>query len=74
MKDETLTADDVRAMLRRACEEAGGKPTLARNLGCTTSYVDMLLSGRRPPSKKILAAFGLRQETSFVVDRDGKHA
>ena len=53
MKSETLTADDVRLRLRRACEAAGGVENWAINSGVTPAYVWMVLSGSRKPGPKI---------------------
>lgn len=59
MAPRLLTDDDVRALLRRACDEAGGMSAVAREIGCTPQFVSSVLKGERGPSGPILERLGL---------------
>lgn len=56
---ETLTADDVRALLRRACELNGGQSKWAHANGISPQFVCDVLVGRRLPGPALSAALGI---------------
>ena len=45
---EMLTADQVREMLRKECEKAGGQSAWARKHILQQSYVNEVVNGKRP--------------------------
>jgi hypothetical protein len=51
--------DRIRKLLRSACEKAGGQSAWAKAHGIARQYPSLVLTGRRPPGPKILAALGL---------------
>ena len=54
-----LTADDVREMLRRECEKAGGQSAWAKSHGVSPQFVCDVLSGYRAPGEAIAKGLGL---------------
>lgn len=54
-----MTADDVRELLRKACEKAGGIRAWARQQKLSAAYVSDVLTERRDPGPSILKAFGI---------------
>ena len=54
-----LNADDVRAMLREACEKAGSQTAWCAEHGFTNPFVCMVLKGRAQPTTRIASALGL---------------
>lgn len=63
MTDATklFSADDVRAMLRRECEKAGGQSAWARAHDVAQSYVNSVISGKQIAGLKLSTALGLAQ-------------
>ena len=59
--DKTFTADEVRAMLRQACEAAGGQSAWARINGVSPQFVCDVLSGYRFPGASIAKGLGLSE-------------
>jgi hypothetical protein len=68
MKDETLTADDVRAMLRRACDSRPSVLAWAIDHGQLPSFVSEMLSGKKPISKRVCSILGVRKVIRFEID------
>ena len=61
---KTLTADEVRALLRAECEKAGGQRAWAREHGVSGAYVSQVLTGVKLPSDAVTIPLGLiRRET-----------
>jgi hypothetical protein len=60
-----MTADDVRNLLRRACEQAGTAAAWAKNHDLSAAYVSDTLSRKREPGPAILRALGLTSETQY---------
>jgi DNA-binding transcriptional regulator YdaS (Cro superfamily) len=58
MKRE-LRIDDVRRLLARCCEEAGGQAAFAKLHGLTKAYVSLVATGKRPPSERLCTALGI---------------
>lgn len=72
---ETLTADDVREMLRRACESAGGRSKWATNHSLSAAFVSDVLNGKRYPSAGISQHLGVVENPrSWRLDEVRKHA
>ncbi len=69
-----LSADDVRDLLRRECEAAGGQIKWAAKHGCTRAYVSSVLVGRDAPGQTITRALGLRKIVLWALDNSGEHA
>jgi hypothetical protein len=57
-----MTADDVRRLLQRACDDAGSQRAWALRHGVSVVYVNDVLGGNREPGPAILRAFGLEKE------------
>jgi|GEM_PF-3488522 hypothetical protein len=67
--DRTFTADEVRQMLREACEKAGGAINWARDKRLDASLVINTLAERRWPGPTVSAALGLiENERSWRLD------
>ena len=62
-----ITADDVRALLRKACENAGTQQAWADKHAFTSSFVSFVLLGRKKPSRKLCKILGIevRRETTY---------
>lgn len=56
---KTLTAEDVRSLLRRECEDAGGQKAWATENGLSAAYVNDVLRDRRAPGDSIAEILGL---------------
>ena len=69
-----LTASDVREMLRRECEAAGGQIKWAQKNGVTRAYVSSVLVGRDAPGQTITNALGLRKVVLWSLDNGNEHA
>ena len=53
---------DVQRLLLRRCTEAGGQAAFARSHGLAKGYISQVLNGQRPPSAKLCAALGVRED------------
>lgn len=60
-----LTQLDLIAELNRLVRETGSQYAAARLLGVSKQMISQVLSGTRPPGRKIPAALGLRRMGSF---------
>jgi len=60
-----VTADDVRAMLRRACKDAGSQAAWADLHNLSAAYVSDVINGRRDPADAICSALGIESELTF---------
>lgn len=60
------TTDEMRAMLRAACEAAGSQIAWAKANGLSSAYVSDVLAGRREPGRSIAEAFGYQPVTMYV--------
>jgi hypothetical protein len=56
---------DVVRLLRSEVKRAGGQQEWARKYGVAPSMISMVLSGDRPPNKKIISALKLRRIVVF---------
>lgn len=64
-----LDSIDVAARLRRACADAGGQTAFAGQVGVSVAFVNAVLSARKAPGARVLAAIGLRQIVRYVPVR-----
>lgn len=75
---KTFTADEVREMLREACQGRGGQSAWARAHNVTAAYVSMVLSAAAKPGRAIAHGLGLREippeptEWRWALDNDKK--
>lgn len=60
-----FTANEVRALLRAACDNAGGQNAWARAHGVSNAYVSDVLLGRREPGPAICGALALTVITRY---------
>ena len=65
-----MTADEVRALLRDQCANAGSRAAWLRERRAagyqmTSALVSFVLSGRLEPCGKVLAALGLRRVVTY---------
>lgn len=60
-----MTEDEVRDLLRQACERAGTKTAWATKHGLSLAYVSDVLVGRRGPGDGILKGLGLEREVIY---------
>ena len=67
-----MGSDQVRALLRRECEAAGGQAAWATSHGISAGYVSDVLSERREPGGRILAALGLVRVVDYQRESMGK--
>jgi DNA-binding transcriptional regulator YdaS (Cro superfamily) len=54
-----MTKDAFRALLRHTCEAIGGQKAFAAAHGIHPDEISHVLSGRRDPPDRVLAALGL---------------
>ena len=68
---KTLTADDVvRAVRAKIAETFEGKAFLfAEHVGVPQSFLSSVLTGKKKPSPKILAAIGVRRTVFIRYER-----
>lgn len=57
-----MRTEDVVALLKHACGEAGGLRAWARKHDMTAQYVWQILAGERPPSEAVAKALGLKPD------------
>lgn len=62
-----MSPDPIRA-IKEAVDEYGSQTKFAKSCGVTQAYVSQVLSGKTPPSVRLLSAVGLRRA---VVSVDG---
>jgi DNA-binding transcriptional regulator YdaS (Cro superfamily) len=60
-----VTTDEVREMLRKACDRAGTARAWADQAGVSGAYVSDVLNGRREPGEAICKALGIERETVY---------
>ncbi len=60
-KDHLLDADEVIRHLEQETERVGGQSEWARLNGVNRSTLNQVLNRRRPPTKQMVSALGLRQ-------------
>jgi len=60
-----VNEDQVRDLLKRACEEAGSQKAFADKHGLSGAYISDVLQGRRDLGKSILDALGIVAVTTY---------
>ena len=60
-----MTIDDVRAMLRKSCDQAGTLRAWAKVHGLSPAYVSDVVRGNRAPGPSILKALGLHTDMVY---------
>jgi hypothetical protein len=60
-----LTADDVRALLRKEVDREGGQRAWARKHWVSAMYVSYVLNEKKEPGDSILKALGLERVVSY---------
>jgi hypothetical protein len=60
-----MIVDQVRNLLRAACNKAGAQRTWAKKAGLSTAYVSDVLAGKRMPGRKVLAALGIKATLTY---------
>lgn len=60
-----MDANDVRELLRAACEKAGGQAAWAVRAKVSAAYVSDILQGRRDPGKKVTDALGIKRIVEY---------
>ena len=65
---KTLTADEVRALLRAECEKAGGVRAWGRRYGVSAGMVSRIIRGERPITECVAAPLGLSKVVNWKVD------
>ena len=60
-----MNVDEMRALLKLACERAGSQVAWAKAHDVGAAYLSDVLNGRREPGGKILRALGLRRLTCY---------
>lgn len=63
-----LTIDDVRELLRKACEQAGNQNRWAKAHGISRGNLTAVLKGRKDPGDQFLKALHLVKVVSFQAD------
>lgn len=64
-----MTENDVRKMLKRACNEAGSQRAFARKHGLSAAYISDVLLGHRAPAGTICRALGLQMTVRYITER-----
>ena len=60
-----ISTDEMRQVLREACEVAGSQSAWAKANGLSSAYVSDVLAGRREPGKSIAQVFGYEPVTMY---------
>jgi hypothetical protein len=66
-----MTPDSVRALIRRACKEAGSQKAWCKQHGIGEAFLSQVLRGEREPSPAILDIFDLEKVVSYRRKQDG---
>jgi hypothetical protein len=69
--ETTVTAEEVRMLLRDACDSAGGQAAWCKIHGISTAFVNDVLQDRREPSGLVLFALGLEKTVNYREKRHG---
>lgn len=63
-----MTEEDVRALLRLACDKAGSQRAFARKHKLSAAYVSDVIRGSRTPAHSICKALGLTRAVRYLVE------
>jgi hypothetical protein len=66
------TDEDIRILLRQACQETGSQKAWAKQHGLSGSYVTDVLQGRRDPGKSVLDALGWERVVGYRKMSNGQ--
>jgi hypothetical protein len=69
-----LSADQVREMLRRECEKAGGLRKWGRANLVSAAYVSRVLHGEKEVGDSIAKALGVTRYVAWTIDKRRKRA
>lgn len=64
-KRALLREEDVLRMLREAVKRAGNQSAWARATGANRTSLNFILSGKKPPAKRVLKALKLRKVAAY---------
>jgi hypothetical protein len=67
-----MTADDVRKLLKTACDKAGSLRAWARNNNLSPAYVSDVTLGKRAPGPSICEALGIEAVKPVTAYRKTK--
>ena len=62
MARRELRIEDVQALLKKRCDQAGGQSAFARQHGVSRQYISAVISGREPPHAGLCKALGIRPD------------
>ena len=62
-----MTADKVRAKLKRITSGDISQRELARQIGCSPAFLNDIILGKREPAGKVLTWLGLRRKVTYVA-------
>lgn len=60
-----MTKTQLLAILKKQCDRAGSQTAWARENGLSAVYVSDVLTGKRDPAGKLLAALGVERVVSY---------
>ena len=60
-----LTEKQVIARIRAACKAAGSNRAFAEICGISTTYLQYVLAGERPPTEAVLAPIHIQRTTEY---------
>lgn len=63
-----LTGDDVRTLLRNACDATGSIRAWSRRHAISHAYVHQVIHGQMAPGQKILSALHLQRIIFYAAD------
>lgn len=66
----SLSAEEMKELLRQSVKDAGGQSACAKNFGVSTQYINDCLHGRRDIGKSIAAPLGYEPITIYVPVKD----
>lgn len=63
-----LDLDQFRARLAQFASDTGSKAELGRRLGVTGQFIDLLITGKRKPGRKLFKAMGARPVMMIEIE------
>lgn len=64
-----MNQNDIKKILLKACNAAGGQSAWAKSKGISAAYVNDALAGRREVGDKILEALGYEKVVTYKLKR-----
>lgn len=64
-----MTADEIRFLLARKCQEAGGQAEWGRHHGFDRRYVNDIIAGRRNAGERMLKILGCQKRVIYDLDQ-----